>query len=171
MSVYMVPRAQAARLKPKLSAPFILLFGLVGVMAVQLILNMALTQDAYYLKDLKSEKRDLATQVQIISEQVDSLASPQNLADAAHKLGMVANPASVMIDLETDKVFGKPRPADASSAAVSQNLVANSALANVSEFEVSETVTEQPEGSVAQAEGVSPALPLKTGLIPASPTR
>ena len=64
MSVYMVPRAQASRLKPKLSAPAILLLGFVGVLVVQLVLNMALTQDAYYLKDLKSEKRDLATQVQ-----------------------------------------------------------------------------------------------------------
>jgi cytoskeletal protein RodZ len=167
----MVPRAQAARLKPKLSAPAILLLGMVAVMAIQLVLNMALTQDAYYLKDLKSEKRDLTTQVQIISEQVDSLASPQNLADAAHKLGMVANPASVMIDLATDKVFGKPRPADAASAAVSANLVANSALVNISEFEVSNTAADQAETSVAQAEGVTPALALKTSLIPASPTR
>lgn len=171
MSVYMVPRGQAARLKPKLSAPAILLFGFIGVLVVQLVLNMALTQDAYYLKDLKSEKRDLATQVQIISEQVDSLASPQNLADAAHKLGMVANPASVMIDLESDRVFGKPKPADASSAAVSVNLVANSALVNVSEIEFSQPVEEVAQGSVAQGEALTPALPLKTGLIPASPTR
>ncbi|MFM1784001.1 MAG: hypothetical protein RLZZ579_278, partial [Actinomycetota bacterium] len=123
------------------------------------------------LKDLKSEKRDLATQVQIISEQVDSLASPQNLADAAHKLGMVANPASVMIDLESDRVFGKPKPADASNAAVSANLVANSALANVSEIQVSQPMGEVAQGSVAQGEALTPALPLKTRLIPASPTR
>lgn len=169
MSVFMVPSAQAARLKPRLSAMVILLMGLVSVMVIQLIINMALTQDAYYLRELKAEKRDLATQVQIISEQVDSLSSPQNLADAAHQLGMVANPASVMIDLESNKIFGKPRPADQNSAAVSENLVANSALENVSELAVLD-LSEQ-EGSVADTEQLSSPLTLKSGLIPASPTR
>lgn len=169
MSVYMVPRKQASRLRPRLSAPLIILLGLVGVMGIQLVINMALTQDAYYLRELKAEKRDLATQVQIMSEQVDSLSSPQNLADAAHQLGMVANPASVMIDLETDKIFGKPRPADQNSAAVSANLVANSALESVSELAILEDEPEQ--GSVGQTDVLSSPLTLKSGLIPASPTR
>ena len=111
MAVYMVSQAQAKKLRPQMTAGLIIVVGIIVVLLAQLVLNMVLTQDAYHLRSLKLEKRDLTTQVQILQEEVDSLASPQNLADAANRLGMVANPASVLLDIENDKVFGKPRPA------------------------------------------------------------
>ena len=116
MAVYMVSQAEVKKLRPRMTAGLIFVAGIAVVLLGQLVLNMVLTQDAYHLRSLKLEKRDLNTQVQILQEEVDSLASPQNLADAANRLGMVANPASVLLDIENDKVFGKPKPASAANA-------------------------------------------------------
>ena len=111
----------------------------------------------------------MTTQVQIIQEEVDSLASPQNLADAANRLGMVANPASVLLDLEEDKVYGQPKPADPSNAPLaSANLVANSALGTVSDF--SETKVASLDASSVEAEQIATE-EVVLSVIPASPTR
>ncbi|NCV98759.1 MAG: hypothetical protein EBW31_04485, partial [Actinobacteria bacterium] len=135
MRVMMLSEQDARKLRPSVIAGLIFVLGIVLVYVVQLSLNMVLTQDAYKLSQLMAEKRQLATEVQIIQEEVDSLASPQNLADAANRLGMVANPASVLLDIRSGKVFGDPVPADPDETAVaSANMVANAALGTVSEF-------------------------------------
>lgn len=172
MAVYMVSQAQVGRLKPTMTPGLIFIIGIIAVLLGQLVLNMVLTQDAYHLRSLKLEKRDLTTQVQILQEEVDSLASPQNLADAANRLGMVANPASVLLDIEKDKIFGVPKPASAQNAAVaSANLVANAALGTVSEFAESTVASAQVSEGVEAQESATPGLVLDSGLIPASPTR
>lgn len=169
MAVFLVSPKEAHRLKPSLSSGVIFIVGMVVVYLAQLALNMVLTQDAYHLAQLKVEQRNLSTQVQIIQEEVDSLASPQNLADAANRLGMVANPASVLLDVKKDRVFGEPKPADPSNTKLaSANLVANSSLGSVSEVSLSTVAAAQAEG-VIPAETTNEALTLT--VIPASPTR
>ncbi len=172
MKVYMLNAQDARKLKPSLVSAMVFALGLALVFALQLALNMVLTQDAYHLRSLAAEKRQLSTEVQIIQEEVASLGSPQNLADAANQLGMVANPSSVLIDITSHKVYGKPTPADAeSSGLVSANLVSNSALGATSKFiTASLTDAELIEGvdnQVLTSTGVT----LQSGLIPASPTR
>jgi hypothetical protein len=82
---------------------------------------------------------------------------------------MVANPASVLLDLEKDKVYGQPKPADPSNAPLaSANLVANSALGTVSDF--SETTVASLEGSSVETEQIVSDEVVLT-IIPASPTR
>jgi len=172
VSVYMVSEKDAKKLKPSLMAGLIFVLGIVAVLIGQISLNMVLTQDAYQLRSLTIEKRNLATDVQIIQEEVSSLSSPQNLADAANMLGMVANPASVMIDIHNDKIFGEPAPARADGSEVaSANLVANSALGTVSEFSMATVASGELEVSVETANLASSGLVLQSGLIPASPTR
>jgi hypothetical protein len=168
----MLSAQDAKKLRPSLWAGLIVMIGIVLVHIVQLSLNMVLTQDAYHLRELNNERRALNTEVQIIQEQVDSLASPQNLADAANRLGMVANPDSVLLDIERDRVFGKPEPASAAGAAVaSANLVANSALGTTSEFTASSIASTGFEVSVETADFSSTEVLLENGRIPASPTR
>ena len=171
MRMMMLSANEAKRLRPGLFTGLLLVMGIVLVQLIQLGLNMALTQDAYYLSKLASEKRQLATEVQIIQEQVDSLASPQNLADAANQLGMVANPSSVLIDIVNDKIYGAPKPAQAQSGAASANLVANSALLTVSEFAAASAATAEAETSVAANANKGSEVTLVAGQIPASPTR
>lgn len=170
MAVFLVSPKEANRLKPSLSAGVIFLVGMVIVYLAQLALNMVLTQDAYHLAQLKVEQRNLSTQVQIIQEEVDSLASPQNLADAANRLGMVANPASVLLDLNKDRVYGEPKPADPTNAKVaSANLVANSSLGSVSEITLATVAAAQEAEGVIAEESGSEVVTLT--VIPASPTR
>ena len=78
MRVMMLSEQDARKLRPSVIAGLIFVLGIVLVYVVQLSLNMVLTQDAYKLSKLMAEKRQLATEVQIIQEEVDSLASPQN---------------------------------------------------------------------------------------------
>lgn len=172
MRVMMLSAQDAKKLRPSLWAGLIVMLGIVLVHIVQLSLNMVLTQDAYYLRELNAERRALNTEVQIIQEQVDSLASPQNLADAANRLGMVANPDSALLDIQSDRVFGKPEPASATDAAVaSANLVANSALGTTSEFTASSIAATGFEVSVETTDSSSTQVLLENGRIPASPTR
>jgi hypothetical protein len=85
---------------------------------------------------------------------------------------MVANPASVLLDIQNDKVFGKPKPASAASAAVaSANLVANAAMGTVSEFSEATVASAEVAESVETEKPAASGLVLEQGLIPASPTR
>jgi cell division protein FtsL len=169
VAVFLVSPKEANRLKPKLTSGLILVIGILVVYLAQLALNMVLTQDAYHLSQLKVEKRDLATQVQIIQEEVDSLGSPQNLADAANRLGMVANPASVLLDVKKDKVYGQPKPADPSGARLaSANLVANAALGSISDITLATVAATETAGVGAKK---TTAEDISLTVIPASPTR
>lgn len=171
MKLMMLSANEAKRVRPGLFTGVLLVMGIVVIQLIQLSLNMALTQDAYYLRELKIEKRALSTEVQIIQEQVDSLASPQNLADAANRLGMVANPASVLLDITNDKIYGAPQPAEGSQAAASANLVANSAMITTTEFAQTSVASAEVADSVANQQQVDTEVILVSGLIPASPTR
>jgi cell division protein FtsL len=172
MKVFMLSAQDARKLRPSLVSAMVFTLGLVAVLVVQLVLNMIVTQDAYHLRSLEAEKRDLATEVQIIQEEVASLGSPQNLADAANQLGMVANPSSVLLDIQTNRVFGEPTPADGEKLGLaSANLVANSALGSTSRFiTASLNDAELIAGVSTESESVA-GVTLQSGLIPASPTR
>ncbi len=171
MKLMMLSANEAKRVRPGLFTGVLLVMGIVVIQLIQLSLNMALTQDAYYLRELKIEKRALSTEVQIIQEQVDSLASPQNLADAANRLGMVANPSSVLLDITNDKIYGAPKPAEGSQAAASANLVANAAMITTTEFAQTSVASAEVADSVANQQQVDTEVILVSGLIPASPTR
>ncbi len=171
MKVMMLSANEAKRVRPGLFTGVLLVMGIVVIQLIQLSLNMILTQDAYYLRELKIEKRALSTEVQIIQEQVDSLASPQNLADAANRLGMVANPSSVLLDIENDKIYGAQKPAEGSQAAASANLVANAAMITTTEFAQTSVASAEVADSVANQKQVGTEVILVSGLIPASPTR
>ncbi len=63
----------------------------VMIQLLKLVLDIALSQSAYDLRNLKLEKIELTTQSQIVGQKVDSLSSQQNLANSAQSLGMIAN--------------------------------------------------------------------------------
>lgn len=172
MKVHMLNAQDARRLKPSMVSAMVFALGLALVFALQLSLNMVLTQDAYHLRSLAAEKRQLATEVQIIQEEVASLGSPQNLADAANQLGMVANPSSVLLDISSHTVYGEPTPADGEKLGLaSANLVSNSALGATSKFITASLTDDQLIASVETQISTSAGVTLQSGLIPASPTR
>lgn len=162
----------AARYKEQLRQPIarwvVLLIGVVGVsLLLQLVLSMLLAEGAYKLNSLREEHSSLQVEVEIIAQEVDSLASPQFLADSANRLGMVVNPSPVFLDLESGKVFGDQVESSQGGEAASRNLVANAALGRSELEAVSVVAAAQVEGADNQ---VSKQV-LILDQIPASPTR
>ena len=154
--------------KSRLSAPvvMILVAGFVVVSILHLLLTILTSQSVYELAHLKKEKFELDTTSQILSEEVSSLASNQNLLNAASRLGMVANTNPVFLRLTDQAVLGQPLPAPIASAQ-STNLVANSAMIIQSTQIDQVSVPAGTTGPIA-----IPAEPVvSTSLIPASPTR
>jgi hypothetical protein len=155
----------------------------------QLLLHIATSSSVYELAHLQSEKRELTTTTQILGQQVDSLASQQNLANAAQKLGMISNANPVFLRLADQKVFGKPKAALTADGRVSRNLVPNSAMIRTSvitaptaaltgELEADAAgANPQAAGFVAVKPNVAPVTTVvgsvvsKSDGIPASPTR
>jgi hypothetical protein len=168
--------------------------GFLAISVASLLLNIATSQGVYELAKLKSEKKELAITSQIISGQVDSLSSDQNLSSAASQLGMVANTNPVFLRIADQKIFGRPKAASNSAAgSLRGNLVPNAsqvkrtsvgsllaaeaaaklARAAASEAKAAASATTQIKSSdvnVAQAKNPKVEVTLTTGGIPASPT-
>jgi hypothetical protein len=162
--------------------------GAVAIAIFQLLLHIATSSSVYELAHLQGEKRELTTTTQILGQQVDSLASQQNLANAAEKLGMISNANPVFLRLADQKVFGKPKAALTADGRVSRNLVPNSAMIRTSVITgPTATLASDPEtaGSTANPEAaafvavkpnVAPvtssvsSVVSNSGGIPASPT-
>jgi Na+-transporting NADH:ubiquinone oxidoreductase subunit NqrC len=154
--------------RSRISAPvvMILVTGLVAVSILHLLLTILTSQSVYELSDLKREKRELDTTSQILSEEVSSLASNQNLLNTASRLGMVANNNPVFLRLTDQAVLGQPLPAPIASTQ-STNLVANSAMI----IESTQINQMSVPASTAEPEVIPMDPAVTTSLIPASPTR
>ena len=160
--------------------------GVVAIALFQLLLHIATSSSVYELSHLQTEKRELTTSTQILGQQVDSLSSQQNLANAAEKLGMISNANPVFLRLEDQKVFGKPKAALTADGRVSRNLVPNSAMIRTSVIAdpaataAVDTATGTPAAQAAAfvpvnsnvANGSTPVRSVisTSGGIPASPT-
>ncbi len=148
-----------------------------------LLLNIGLSQSVYQLSDLKHQRDALSVQSQLISQQVDSLSSQQNLANSAASLGMIANANPVFLRISDARVFGKPTAALDTTGRVAKNNLANASMTENSVLNLqsgastSAAATAQQTASTTTlgsyvapqvAAGTQVALP--SGVIPASPT-
>ena len=145
----------------------VLFVGFMAIQAAQLVLGITISQSAYELKALKVEKIELTTQSQIVAQQVDSLSSQQNLANAAAELGMIANANPVFLSIEKQEVFGKPKAALNSAGRVSRNNIASAALVERSVLTAASTGI---IGNVAHASGLGMPVTFSPETIPVSPT-
>ena len=141
----------------------IVVMGFLAISMLHLLLTIATSQSVYELSDLKQEKRELDTTSQILSEEVSSLSSQQNLLNTAAKLGMVANANPVFLRLDDQEVLGKPKPALGTSSQ-SRNLVANSAMIDIKP-------AKQKSAPASQAEPKLLPEVAAVSSIPVSPTR
>lgn len=98
---------------------------ILGIFAGQLALSILVSQGAYESRALEIEQRDLARVERVLSQNLDKLASPQNLAENAAALGMVQNVAPATLRLSDGAIQGS---LDSSTRAASTNLVPNAQL-------------------------------------------
>ena len=120
--------------KSRAGIAVLILFGLGAIQILQLVLNSFVAAGAYQLVDLKNQKRELTVTQQILGEQVDSLSSNQNLANAAQKMGMISNANPVFLRLADKKVFGKPKAALNADNRISRNLIKSAVLTVTSDL-------------------------------------
>ncbi|NUL44859.1 hypothetical protein F7P69_06585 [Cellulosimicrobium funkei] len=85
---------------------------LVAALMTVLVTNITVSNRQYELVSLKNEQLDLSQSNELLRQQVEHLAAPQNLAAEATKLGMV-NPGDVAsIDLTNGAVTGTATAAE-----------------------------------------------------------
>ena len=100
------PAARLARF------PFLLvLIGIFGIgMGGLLMLNTTLQSQAFESRSLNRQATELAYAQADLENQLDALATPQELARRASALGMRPNPFPAFLVLPSGKVVGKPTP-------------------------------------------------------------
>lgn len=93
--------------------PFIVLCMLIlmGALLGTLLLNTAMAQGSFERQELTSQLARLTEKEQALTEQLDVLGSPGQLAQRATDLGMVRSPQPAFIRLADGVVIGEPTPA------------------------------------------------------------
>lgn len=119
------------RARPKIAYAAVVVTGVLAIVVTQLLLSIGLSDGAYEVSSLQQQQKELDRSNQVLSEQFDSLSSPQNLAASAESLGMVANSAPVYLRLSDGAVLGSPVAASAGTPNLTggQTLIPNSLLA------------------------------------------
>ncbi|MFT4232060.1 MAG: hypothetical protein QM606_04680 [Leucobacter sp.] len=124
----LAPQAPGAGRRPSRS-PLVGALVAVGmvlaILATQLGLSIAVSQGAYEARALDIEQRDLARVERVLSQNVELLASPQNLAENAAALGMVQNARPAALRLSDGAILGS---LESPTSEVRGNLIPNSTL-------------------------------------------
>jgi hypothetical protein len=105
------------RARPKTVYATIVIGGLFAVLVAQLLLSIGLSDGAYAIQSLQQKQRDLGRTQQVLSEDLERLSSPQNLAANAGAMGMVSNATPVYLRLSDAAVLGAPVAATADDSA------------------------------------------------------
>lgn len=98
---------------------------ILGIFAAQLSLSIAVSEGAYESNALEVEQRDLLRVERVLSQNLEKLASPQNLAENATALGMVQNVTPATIRLSDGTIQGS---LESKTKQTGKNLVPNSQL-------------------------------------------
>ncbi|WP_449277170.1 hypothetical protein [Leucobacter sp. GX24907] len=140
---------------------------LLAILATQLGLSIVISQGAYEKRALELEQRDLLRVERVLTQNVQKLASPQNLADNAAELGMVQNLNPASLRLSDAAVLGS---LDSKTEAVGENTVPNATLESMPVVDA-EGLLVPRSGQVGADSAVStqPPVPWK-GKLPAPTT-
>jgi hypothetical protein len=146
------------RAKPRMFYAAVTVGTLLVIVIAQLLLSIGVSQGAYQLGGLQDQQTDLQRSYQAVSEDVNRLSSPQNLAANADALGMVTNGTPVYLRLSDGAVLGSPAAASAAAGTVTGaagNLIPNALLAGVP---ILGTQTD-PNGSAVPPAGTKAPVP------------
>ena len=153
--IELVPPTAAPKARPRVVYAGVVVGGLGALMLSQLLLSIALSDGAYTIDALQTERKEQARAVQQLSEDIGRLSSPQNLAANAEALGMVQNSNPVWLRVSDGAVIGTPAPASGTGVlATSGSQVANELLTGVPLI-----ATGAAAGAAAQPGALAPATP------------
>jgi hypothetical protein len=131
--IEIVSSREQRKARPRTVYAAVTIAGLFAIFLAQLLLSIVVSDGAYRIAGLQTDQRDLTRQEQALNEQLDLLASPQNLATQAESLGMtLGDTAPVYLRLSDGAVLGPETAAGTGAAVVAGgSLVANSLLGDV----------------------------------------
>lgn len=165
------------RARPRAAHAIATIVGVFAILLIQLVVSIVLSEGAYRISALETQRVELDRTAQVLTESIDALRSPQHLAMNAESLGMVANSSPAYLRLADGQVLGAPVAAgagaglfDGTSANVGNVLLANTALVAPPSLEAASNVPI----SGASTAGTAPApvaVPAGSGAIPAPVTR
>lgn len=165
------PVRTAARNRRGLSpllAAFIAVSIVVGIFGAQLGLSIAVSEGAYEARALELEQRDLLRVERVLSQNVDKLSSPQNLAENALQLGMVQNSTPATLRLSDGAVLGA---LNVSTSEVQSNSVPNATLENLPVVDADGLLVSRNDGQAAAAAELAASTPVPwQGKLPAPVT-
>lgn len=161
--------------RPRLVYSLVIVGGLFAVLVSQLLLSIALADGAYQISALQSQQKELGRARQAVTEQLNVLNSPQNLAALAESLGMVSNSSAVYLNLADGAVLGAPTAAghDAGSVVGTNGslLIANSLLPGVpSTMKATSVATSAAGVAAGSAKQGAPSDPASTGSVASTST-
>ncbi len=165
------------RSRPRAAHAVVTVIGVFAILLTQLLLSIVLSDGAYRISALESQRIELDRSAQVLTESIEALRSPQHLAMNAESLGMVANSSPAYLRLSDGLVLGAPVAAGAGSglfdgtgAAVSNVLLADVALtAPAPAPSTAEPSTTAP--GVASPPSALASVPSTPGGIPSPVTR
>lgn len=160
--VEIVPTRAQRLSRPKAIYAVVSTAGAFAILLAQLLLSITLSEGAYRISALQGEAVELDRNAQVLTESLDTLRSPQNLAANAESLGMVANASPAYLRLADATVLGAPVAAGAGAGVLDgrDSMIGNVLLADVP------LVT---PASTGEAPGVSPG-PSTSGSVASGPT-
>ena len=161
--IEIVPSRSQRRARPKIAYAAVVVTGVLAIVITQLMLSIGLSDGAYEISSLQQQQKELDRTHQVLSEQYDSLSSPQNLAAGAEALGMVANSAPVYLRLSDGAVLGSP--VAAAGPTISGGSIPNSLLASPAAAPAADAPAADAPAADAPAASAPPA-PAATADVP-----
>jgi hypothetical protein len=165
-------RSQRRR-RPRIVYAIVAVAGLFVILMAQLLLSIALSQGTYQISSLQTQQKNLARDTQTLTESLNVLRSPQNLAAQATTLGMVMNNSgSGWLRLSDGAVLKNPSAAGSTSAtdAGGQSLVTNVLLTPQVTAQQNASMATPAAGNPAATTGTSGNPDVASGAIPAPMT-
>lgn len=175
--IEIVSTREQRRARPRVVYALVTVAGLFALFIAQLLLSIVVADGAYRISALQAEQSDLGRQEKSLSEQLDLLASPQNLATQAESLGMLrSNSSPAFLRLSDGAIVGQAVAAADGSAVVGAagSLVANDLLGSIplvtppADAAATPAVDPAADPSVAAAAG-APTGPGTIETVPSTP--
>ncbi len=163
------------RARPRAAHAVVTVIGVFAILLTQLLLSIVLSDGAYRISALESQRIELDRSAQVLSESIEALRSPQHLALNAESLGMVANSSPAYLRLADGRVLGAPVAAGSGAGlfAGAGATVGNVLLADVALTAPTSAAPELTVGTqgVAAPPNAAASVPSTPGAIPSPVTR
>ncbi len=168
------------RARPRAAHAVVTIVGVFAILMTQLMLSIVLSDGAYRITALESQRIELDRSAQVLTESIEALRSPQHLAANAESLGMVANSSPAYLRLADGRVLGVPIAAGSGAGLLEETgaVVGNVLLADVAvtgpateTAPLSGAAPPNETAGVAANPGALASVPSTAGAIPSPVTR